>query len=72
MRICLNMQLTSKTFRTILLSNRKRWMLITIGWNVKNNVKKNDKNADKKNTLNVCKILINHCVRIRHGRIEKQ
>jgi len=47
-------------------------MLITIGWNVKNNVKKNDKNADKKNTLNVCKILINHRVKIRHARIEKQ
>lgn len=72
MRICLNMQLTSKTFRSILLSNRKRWMLIMIGWNVKNNVKKNDKNADKKNTLNVCKILINHRVKIRHARIEKQ
>lgn len=72
MRICLNMQLTSKTFRTILLSNRKRWMLITIGWNVKNNVKKNDKNADKKNTLNVCKIFINHRVKIRHAHIKKQ
>lgn len=65
------MQLTSKTFRSILLSNRKRWMLITISWNVKNNVKNNDKNEDKQNTLNVCKILIRHCVRIRHERIKK-
>ena len=72
MQICLNMQITSKTFRSILLSNRKRWMLITIGWNVKNNVKKNDKNADKKNTLNVCKILKNHPVRIKHVCIKKQ